>query len=87
MESLQTGFGLIIGFIEHLQNVTMNNYDSLTELHTLRDPVACLELQTPWELEIDVSLCLFQVFTMQYKKVKVKFSPLQALDALGVVRG
>jgi hypothetical protein len=30
---LQTGFGLVIGFTEHLQNVTMNNYDSLTELH------------------------------------------------------
>jgi hypothetical protein len=27
-------FGLIIGFTEHLQNVTTNNYDSLTELHT-----------------------------------------------------
>jgi hypothetical protein len=29
-------FGLVIGFIEHLQNVTTNNYDSLTELHTLK---------------------------------------------------
>jgi hypothetical protein len=28
------GFGLMIGFIEHLQNVTTNNYDSLIELHT-----------------------------------------------------
>jgi hypothetical protein len=27
-------FGLVIGFTEHLQNVTTNNYDSLTELHT-----------------------------------------------------
>jgi hypothetical protein len=26
------GFGLVIGFIEHLQNVTANNYNSLTEL-------------------------------------------------------
>jgi hypothetical protein len=24
----------IIGYIEHLQNVTTNNYDSLAELHT-----------------------------------------------------
>jgi hypothetical protein len=31
---LQTGFWLVIGFIEHLQNVTTNNYDSPTELHT-----------------------------------------------------
>jgi hypothetical protein len=28
------GFGLVIGFIEYLQNVAMNNCDSLTELHT-----------------------------------------------------
>jgi hypothetical protein len=24
----------MIGFIEHLQNVTTNNYDSLTDLHS-----------------------------------------------------
>jgi hypothetical protein len=28
------GFGLVIGFTEHSHNVTTNNYDSLTELHT-----------------------------------------------------
>jgi hypothetical protein len=28
------GFGLITEFIEHLQNVTTSNYDSLTLLHT-----------------------------------------------------
>jgi hypothetical protein len=33
-EHIVTGFGLVIGFIEHLQNVNTNNYDSLTELHT-----------------------------------------------------
>jgi hypothetical protein len=33
-EWLQTGFRLVIEFIEHLQNVTTNNYDSLSELHT-----------------------------------------------------
>jgi hypothetical protein len=27
---LLTGFRLLIGFIEHLQNVTTNNYDSLS---------------------------------------------------------
>jgi type IV secretory pathway TrbD component len=34
IEWLYTGFGLVIGFIGHLQNVITNNYDSLTELHT-----------------------------------------------------
>jgi hypothetical protein len=28
------GSGSVIGFSEHLQYVTTNNYDSLTELHT-----------------------------------------------------
>jgi hypothetical protein len=28
------GFGLVIGFIELLHNVTTNNYDSIVELHT-----------------------------------------------------
>jgi hypothetical protein len=28
------GFGLVIGFIDHLQVVTISNYNSLTELHT-----------------------------------------------------
>jgi hypothetical protein len=31
---LYMGFGLVIGFIKLLQNVTTNNYDSLTELRT-----------------------------------------------------
>jgi hypothetical protein len=34
LEWLQTGFGLVIGFIDHLENVATNNYDSLTELPT-----------------------------------------------------
>jgi hypothetical protein len=29
------GFGLMIGFIALLQNVTANTHDSLTELHTI----------------------------------------------------
>jgi hypothetical protein len=28
------GFGLYIGFIDHLQVISRNNYNSLTELHT-----------------------------------------------------
>jgi hypothetical protein len=31
---LQKGFRFVVGFIEHLQNITTNNYDSLTELYT-----------------------------------------------------
>jgi hypothetical protein len=27
------GLGLVIRFIEHLENVTTNNYNNLTELH------------------------------------------------------
>jgi hypothetical protein len=34
LEWLQTGSGLVIEFTEYLQNITTNNYDSLTELHT-----------------------------------------------------
>jgi hypothetical protein len=31
---LQTGFGLVIGFVGHLQTIITNNYNSLTQLHT-----------------------------------------------------
>jgi hypothetical protein len=34
MSGLQTSIGLIIRFIENPQNVTTNNYDSLSALHT-----------------------------------------------------
>jgi hypothetical protein len=33
------GFGFVIGFIEPLQNLTTNNYDSLTNLHTPKTTV------------------------------------------------
>jgi hypothetical protein len=33
-ENIITVLELVIGFIEHLQNVTTNNYNSLTELLT-----------------------------------------------------
>jgi hypothetical protein len=33
LERLNMGFGLVIGFIEHLQNISSNNYGSLTELY------------------------------------------------------
>jgi hypothetical protein len=39
------GFGLVIGFIEHLQNVTTNNYDSFTELHTQKIAVTTAHIK------------------------------------------
>jgi hypothetical protein len=30
------GFGLLIGFIEHLQVVTTNNHNTIADFHTLR---------------------------------------------------
>jgi hypothetical protein len=32
------GFGLIIGFINHLQVVTTNNYYTIADLHNLQSP-------------------------------------------------
>jgi hypothetical protein len=34
-ERLETRFGLVIGFIEHLQNVTTRNYSVIANSHTL----------------------------------------------------
>jgi hypothetical protein len=33
---LKTGFGLVIGFINHLRVVTTNNYYTITDLHTTK---------------------------------------------------
>jgi hypothetical protein len=30
------GFGLVTGFIDHLQAVTTNNYNTVTDLHNLQ---------------------------------------------------
>jgi hypothetical protein len=43
---LQTRFGLVTGFIEHLQKVITNNYDSLTELHTLKITVTTAHIKS-----------------------------------------
>jgi hypothetical protein len=43
---LWTEFGLVIGFTEHLQNITTNNYDSLTELHTPKITVTTAHLKS-----------------------------------------
>jgi hypothetical protein len=40
------GFGLVIRFIEHLQNVATNNYDSLTELHTPKSTVSTARIKS-----------------------------------------
>jgi hypothetical protein len=39
-------FGLVIGFIEHLQNVPTNNYNSLTELHTPKITVTTVHIES-----------------------------------------
>jgi hypothetical protein len=43
------GFGLIIGFIDHLQNITPNDYeyDSLTELHTPKIMITAAYIKSP----------------------------------------
>jgi hypothetical protein len=40
------GFGLVIGFFEHLQSVTTNSYDSLTELHNLKVTVTTAHIKS-----------------------------------------
>jgi hypothetical protein len=32
----ETGFGLVIGFIDHVQFVTTNNYNTAPDLHNLQ---------------------------------------------------
>jgi hypothetical protein len=44
-EWLLTGFGLKIGFTEHLQNVNTNIYGSLTELHTPKITVTTAHIE------------------------------------------
>jgi hypothetical protein len=36
------GFGLVIGFIDHLQILTMRNYNAIANLHTLQITAASL---------------------------------------------
>jgi hypothetical protein len=36
MQWLQMGFGLVIGFTKHLQNVTTSNYRAIANLHALQ---------------------------------------------------
>jgi hypothetical protein len=55
MEQLQMGFGLVIGFTEHLQNITTNNYDSLTELHTPKVTVTTAHIKV---FSVFASRCL-----------------------------
>jgi hypothetical protein len=36
----------VIGFIEHLQNLTTNSYDNLTELHTPKITVTTANIKS-----------------------------------------
>jgi hypothetical protein len=44
------GFGLVNGFIEHLRNITTNNYESVTELQTLKITVTTAHLKSSQSL-------------------------------------
>jgi hypothetical protein len=46
MSDNRRGFGLMIGFIGHLQNLTANIYDSLTELHTPKITVTTAHIKS-----------------------------------------
>jgi hypothetical protein len=42
----KTGFGLVITFIGHLQNLITNNYDSVTELRSPKITVTTAHLKS-----------------------------------------
>jgi hypothetical protein len=46
IEWLQKGFKLVIEFIEYLQNLTTNNYTSLTEFHAPKITVTMTHIKS-----------------------------------------
>jgi hypothetical protein len=58
-ESLWTGFGLVGGFIERLQNAATNNYGRLTELHTPKMTTATAHIKSS---QFFTSRCLVAAF-------------------------
>jgi hypothetical protein len=61
-------FGLVIRIIEHLQNVTTNNYDSLTELHTPKITVTIAHIKSS-QTSLDVAWQRLQQWTLPFLRV------------------
>jgi hypothetical protein len=65
IEWLQTEFGFVIGFIEHLQLVSTSNYSAIANSHTLEFTIAHTTflnlLCTPWKFTSDAEKLVLQI--------------------------
>jgi hypothetical protein len=55
------GFGLVIGFIEQLQDVTTRNYSAVANLYTLQFIAACIK---PFQSAVFSAVDLYQLPTV-----------------------
>jgi hypothetical protein len=55
MSDSRRGSGLDIGFIDHLQIVTTNNYNTISDFHTLQITTAHAKFFQPAVSSLDVS--------------------------------